>query len=224
MRAFIIGLMDYLKIIMLLFVAHFTHSQSTTFQLMAAKEDQSFHRISIKGYYAQDPTNMVTYKSSNQDGSIAINLRLHDTLHILADTMYNRQLFPSYITSDSLRKQKVYFYPLEDRFEEKDKQREHPIVDFPDRAVRYPGGNKAYKIYIDQHMTRTLKVPNGGRVILKSKVNQEGRTSDVKVLSGGTDAQRAEALRLIRHLPKVHPAERNGYTITHHNKWVVSFN
>ena len=80
-----------------------------------------------------------------------------------------------------------------------------------DKRATFPGGNMKAAAFI----TENLKYPEDadgahGRVIVNFVVDKDGSISDIKVVRGVHPSLDAEAVRVVKLMPKWQPAERGG--------------
>ena len=80
----------------------------------------------------------------------------------------------------------------------------------------YPGGQSA----LLQYLARTIKYPEEsqrkgeqGKVTVSFIVNKDGSLSDYKVVTGVTPLLDAEALRVLKLMPKWTPGKEKGKTV-----------
>jgi protein TonB len=90
-----------------------------------------------------------------------------------------------------------------------------------DPMPEYPGGRKNMIQFIHTNLKypKSAKKDNvEGTVILNIKVEKNGKIENIKVIQSVRDDLDAEAIRLIRKMPKWKPGEQHGKPI------IVSFN
>lgn len=87
------------------------------------------------------------------------------------------------------------------------------VYEVVDQMPKFPGGANA----LARYLSRNLKYPanaakNGikGRVLVSFVVEKDGAVSDVKVASGADPELDAEAVRVLRSMPKWSHGRRNG--------------
>ena len=80
----------------------------------------------------------------------------------------------------------------------------------------FPGGDEKLMEWISQHLQYPQNADNSvvqGRVVVRFLVKEDGSVGDAKVIRAIHPAFDAEALRVIKSLPKFNPAILNGKTI-----------
>jgi protein TonB len=75
----------------------------------------------------------------------------------------------------------------------------------------YPGGMKAFYDYLEANIRHPdLTKPVSGTVQVGFTINAQGRVEDAAIVKGLNEAYNAEALRVIRSMPRWKPGEENG--------------
>ena len=90
-----------------------------------------------------------------------------------------------------------------------------------DKEAQFPGGQEAMRDFLMtniQYPAKALKKKNQGTVYLRFVISEHGTVSNVKVQRGIENCPEcdAEALRVVKMMPKWTPAELNGKPI---NVW-----
>ena len=95
-----------------------------------------------------------------------------------------------------------------------------------DKKATFPGGAKEAYAFIKEN----LKYPEDaawygvqGRVIVKFVVEEDGSISDVEVVRGVHPSLDAEAVRVVKLMPKWQPAERGGKPVRSRVNFPVHF-
>lgn len=95
-----------------------------------------------------------------------------------------------------------------------------------DKRATFPGGNKEAYAFIKEN----LKYPEDaacygvqGRVIVKFVVEEDGSISDVEVVRGVHPSLDAEAVRVVKLMPKWQPAEIGGKPVRSRFNFPVYF-
>ena len=89
----------------------------------------------------------------------------------------------------------------------------------------YPGGSKGWMFYMMhefRYPERAQRKKIQGKVVVQFTINEKGRVSDVKALSGDPVLQ-TEAKRIIRNSDKWIPATENGKPVLSVKQQAISF-
>lgn len=97
-------------------------------------------------------------------------------------------------------------------------RKEPEIFDVTDEPAEFPGGIVALKKYLSdniQYPARAKEKEISGKVDVQFIVSKEGEISNVKLKKGITDCSEcdAEAIRLVKSMPKWIPAKNNGKAV-----------
>ena len=82
-----------------------------------------------------------------------------------------------------------------------------------DRTASFPGGNDALASYLQTNVTypeSAMKNNEIGKVFVSFVVEKDGSTQNVKVEKGVSSILDAEAMRVVRNMPKWIPAMKDG--------------
>lgn len=91
-----------------------------------------------------------------------------------------------------------------------------PVVEFPDKEPRFPGGADGMRQYFKDYQDYpqvAVEQRVQGKVMVKFVIEKDGSTSNVKVVRGVSKELDQEAKRLIRRMPKWTPGEANGKVV-----------
>jgi protein TonB len=93
-----------------------------------------------------------------------------------------------------------------------------------DKRATFPGGNNKAIAFIKEN----LKYPEDadgahGRVIVNFIVEEDGSISDIKIVRGVHPSLDAEAVRVVKLMPKWQPAERGGKPVRSRFNFPVYF-
>ena len=91
------------------------------------------------------------------------------------------------------------------------------VFEVVEQMPEFPGGYKALMKYIGQNMRypeEAKKAGTQGRVVVQFLVNKNGAISDVSVLHSVDRLLDAEAVRLVRSMPKWKPGMQKGKAVT----------
>ena len=91
--------------------------------------------------------------------------------------------------------------------------KEDPVFDTAEKLAEFPGGPQALQTFLANNMRYPqLAIENGvqGTVVCEFIVEKDGSISNVKVVKSVSRECDAEAMRLMRLLPKYIPARQNG--------------
>lgn len=107
-------------------------------------------------------------------------------------------------------------------------RREPVVLDFVDEPASFPGGIPAMKEFIAKNLCYTDSMKEmgiQGRVYLKIEVSETGEISNVKVARGIPDCKAcdAEAIRVIKLMPKWIPGKVNGVPVNSFYNLPVKF-
>ncbi|UAY56673.1 energy transducer TonB [Arachidicoccus terrestris] len=108
-----------------------------------------------------------------------------------------------------------------------DYQKEFKVVQV---EARYPGGQEAWKKYLERNLRRQVAVDNGASpglyaVVVSFLVARDGSTSEVTVVSAPDPdfGTAAEAIRVIEHSGKWQPAIQNGRSVIYRERQKIIF-
>lgn len=89
--------------------------------------------------------------------------------------------------------------------------------------AEFPGGNTVLKKYISDH----IKYPEGeteeGRVWVEFIIREDGSITDIKVFQGLTPDLDAEAIRVVKSMPRWKPGKVSGKAVASIFRMPVSF-
>ena len=93
-----------------------------------------------------------------------------------------------------------------------------------DKKATFPGGDKEAAAFIKEN----LKYPEDadgahGRVIVNIIVEEDGSISDIEIVRGVHPSLNAEAVRVVKLMPKWQPAERGGKPVRSRFNFPVYF-
>jgi protein TonB len=95
-----------------------------------------------------------------------------------------------------------------------------------DKRATFPGGNNKAVVFIKENLKYPEDAANygiQGRVIVKFVVEEDGSISDIKVVRGVHPSLDAEAVRVVKLMPKWQPAERGGKPVRSRFNFPVYF-
>ncbi|MBL7952090.1 MAG: energy transducer TonB [Flavobacteriales bacterium] len=110
-----------------------------------------------------------------------------------------------------------------------------PVVSAPqepytvvEQMPEFPGGNAAMMTFLQKHLAYPADARDAGvqgRVILGFVVMADGSIADVKVLRGvaGAPSLDAEAVRVVKSMPRWNPGKQNGKAVDTKFNLPVSF-
>lgn len=87
------------------------------------------------------------------------------------------------------------------------------VVSFPDQEAQFPGGATSMKSFLAENINYPEKAMNEGvqgKVFVEFVVEVDGSISNVRVIRGVSPEIDEEAVRVVRLLPKLSPAQMNG--------------
>ncbi len=95
---------------------------------------------------------------------------------------------------------------------------ENRIYDEVDEMPTYPGGTNALNNFVSTHMYmfsnyKTEHAANGGRITVEFIIEKDGSTSNHKVTKSSSPEYDADAIRLVKKMPKWTPGKLNGKTV-----------
>lgn len=91
-----------------------------------------------------------------------------------------------------------------------------PVVDMPDEQAEFDGGQQALMTWLSQNMQypkEAVEADAQGRVLVGFIVNRDGSIDDVKVVKSVHPALDAEAVRVVKSMPKWKPGKKDGKTV-----------
>ncbi|MFT3904429.1 MAG: energy transducer TonB [Niabella sp.] len=94
--------------------------------------------------------------------------------------------------------------------------------------AEYPGGNNAWRNYLDRNLRPDVPVENGAppgsyQVMIQFVVDVAGVVSDVKALTNHGYGMEGEAIRVIKKSGKWTPAQQNGRQVKAYRKQPITF-
>jgi len=112
--------------------------------------------------------------------------------------------------------------------EEKQEEDENKIFDKVEIEAAYPGGDGAWRKYLERTLRADVPVDNGApsgkyTVYVQFIVDKEGNISDVKSLTDNGYGMEGEAVRVIKSGPKWTPAIQNGRQVKAYRKQPITF-
>ena len=150
------------------------------------------------------------------------------------DGLYHNRLIP-YTEGDSvftdyfktlinMKRQQVKSVVYESAQEAKEKRikeqayDENRIYDEVDEMPTYPGGTNALNNFISTHMYlfsnyKEENDANGGRIVVEFIIEKDGSTSNHKVTKSSSLEYDADAIRLVKKMPKWTPGKLNGQPV-----------
>ena len=108
---------------------------------------------------------------------------------------------------------------LSKQAEEKDKVKKRGkdfVYDVVEQMPSFPGGMKAMMEYLDKNIKYPVNAQKNlieGRVILQFIVDEKGRLSDVKVARSVEPSLDAEAVRVVKAMPRWNPGMQKGEAV-----------
>ncbi|MBQ6761078.1 MAG: energy transducer TonB [Prevotella sp.] len=90
------------------------------------------------------------------------------------------------------------------------------VYDVVEQMPSFPGGMKAMMDYLAKNIRYPADAKNNqieGRVILQFIVDKKGRLSDIKVVKSVEPYLNAEAVRVVKSMPRWNPGMQNGKAV-----------
>ena len=90
------------------------------------------------------------------------------------------------------------------------------VYDVVEKMPSFPGGSKALMEYLDKNIKYPVSAQKNlleGRVILQFIVDKKGRLSDIKVARSVEPSLDAEAVRVVKAMPRWNPGMQNGEAV-----------
>lgn len=102
------------------------------------------------------------------------------------------------------------------------------IFDKPDTPPSFPGGDPAWKRYLEKNANGLVPLDSGAsagvyKVIVQFTVREDGSVSDIKALTHLGYGMENEAMRVIKSGPKWIPARQNGHIVWAYVQQSVTF-
>jgi TonB family protein len=91
-----------------------------------------------------------------------------------------------------------------------------PVVDVPDEQAEFIGGQSELMAWLSTNMKypeEAMEANAQGRVLVSFVVNKDGSIDEVKVLRSVHPALDAEAMRVVKEMPKWKPGKKDGKTV-----------
>lgn len=91
-----------------------------------------------------------------------------------------------------------------------------PVVDTPDEQAEFDGGQQALMTWLSQNMQYPQEAVDAdaqGRVLVGFIVNKDGSIDEVKVVKSIHPALDAEAVRVVKSMPKWKPGKKDGKSV-----------
>jgi len=97
-----------------------------------------------------------------------------------------------------------------------------------DVEANFPGGESAWRSYLEQNLNATTPVDHGApagsyTVWVQFIVGKDGKISDIKMLTHHGYGMETEVIRILRKSPPWSPAEQNGRYVKAYRKQPVTF-
>ncbi len=102
------------------------------------------------------------------------------------------------------------------------------IFDKVDIEASYPGGDKAWRKFLESNLDGTVATRNNApvgvyTVIIQFVVDKEGRVTDIKPLSNQGYGMENEVIRLLKKAPRWKPAIQNERPVKAYRRQPVTF-
>jgi TonB family protein len=103
-----------------------------------------------------------------------------------------------------------------------------PIFEKVDIEATFPGGDKAWRKFLEQNLDANVPVENGApvgiyTVVVQFIVDKQGNITDVKALTSLGYGLEKEVIQLIKKGPPWQPASQNGKMVKAYRKQPVTF-
>ena len=111
---------------------------------------------------------------------------------------------------------------------EEKKEDENRIFEKVEIEAKFPGGEGAWKKYLERNLNPNAPVDNGApegtyTVYVQFVVSKDGSISDVKALTNHGYGMEAEAIKVIKKGPAWVPAVQNGRSVNAYRKQPITF-
>lgn len=116
--------------------------------------------------------------------------------------------------------------PPPPKIEEKKPEPPEKIFTAVEQQAQFPGGQAALMKWLSSNLRYPERAQQNdieGRVIVKFVVNTDGSTEQASILKGVDKDLDAEALRVVKRMPKWQPAKNNGVTVRSYFTLPVTF-
>lgn len=98
------------------------------------------------------------------------------------------------------------------------------VYEFPEIGVQFPGGMNEFRKFIQENVKRPeIDNWNDGTVYVSAIIEKDGGITDLKIIRGLSEEINAEALRVVRSMPKWIPAKNNGKVVAAKVRLPISF-
>ena len=90
------------------------------------------------------------------------------------------------------------------------------VYDVVEKMPSFPRGHQALMEYLEKNIKYPAKAVNNkiqGRVIVQFTVDEKGRLSDIKVVKSVEPSLNAEAVRVVKSMPRWNPGMQNGKAV-----------
>ncbi len=110
--------------------------------------------------------------------------------------------------------------------EVEDAQGEDPIYSSVDEFPEFPGGTNAMMNFLSSNLKYPESAKNNkqqGKVFISFVVEKDGGITDVKVMRGVCEDIDAEAIRVVKSMPKWKPGKQEGKPVRVHYTLPITF-
>lgn len=98
-----------------------------------------------------------------------------------------------------------------------------PKVDTSERAPSFPGGEIQFIAYLKRNKRKPIDDHTQGRVVVTFIVEKDGSLTDIKVARSLSQDKDAEALRVVKKMPKWNPGIQNNNPVRVQYSIPISF-
>ena len=91
-----------------------------------------------------------------------------------------------------------------------------PVEEVPDEQAEFPGGQQELMTFLSQNMkypSEAMEAGIQGRVLVGFVINKDGSVDEVKVVRSAHATLDAEAVRVVKAMPKWKPGKKDGKTV-----------
>ena len=101
-----------------------------------------------------------------------------------------------------------------------------PTFKVVDEMPKFPGGQEGLMRYLAKNIKYTTMAQQNkeqGKVLVQIVIGKDGNVSNIKILKGASAWLDAEAIRVVRGMPKWEPGKQNGQAVAVEYTFPITF-